>query len=88
MQHFLQEINLRLGTGLYGISPKAMELFRLYHWPGNLRELATTLERGAIHCTRKIFGVAEVRRAFKKSRYEIPSVAWKPMKELSGKFRK
>ncbi len=87
-QHFLQEINLRLGTGLCGISTEAMELLRLYHWPGNFRELATKLERGAIHCTRKIFGVAEVCRAFQKSQDEIPSADWKPIKQLSGESRK
>jgi len=31
-----------------GFSPEAMEMIRSYHWPGNIRQLANTIERAAI----------------------------------------
>jgi two-component system response regulator AtoC len=47
VEQFLQELNVRLGTSINGISRRGMELLLSHHWPGNLRELANTLERAA-----------------------------------------
>ncbi len=60
VQHFLQEINSKLGTNLYGVSRVAMQLLFSYPWPGNVRELANVLERAAIHCTGAIITEAEI----------------------------
>lgn len=46
--HFLSQSLGKLGTGVRGISPKALTALRAYHWPGNVRELRNVIERGAI----------------------------------------
>jgi two-component system response regulator AtoC len=48
VQHFLQEINGKLGTRLRGLSQEALERLLAHPWPGNVRELSNVLERGAI----------------------------------------
>lgn len=46
VQHFLDKYDP--GRRLKGISPAALELLQLYHWPGNIRELENTIERAVI----------------------------------------
>ncbi|MCP3943034.1 MAG: PAS domain S-box protein [Desulfobacteraceae bacterium] len=42
--HFIGKINDRLGTHVKGISRKVHDLFIVYQWPGNIRELEHLLE--------------------------------------------
>ncbi|MEN6348019.1 MAG: sigma 54-interacting transcriptional regulator, partial [Syntrophomonas sp.] len=41
----VEKINKKLGTNIYKISYKAIELMQDYIWPGNIRELENLLER-------------------------------------------
>ncbi|MBI4541246.1 MAG: sigma-54-dependent Fis family transcriptional regulator [Gemmatimonadetes bacterium] len=41
---FIQEASARHDRRFAGISPEAMEIFRQYHWPGNIRELRNLIE--------------------------------------------
>jgi len=41
----LARFNDRLGKTIDGLSPEAMEAFRRYGWPGNIREMENLLER-------------------------------------------
>ncbi|MEN6348597.1 MAG: sigma 54-interacting transcriptional regulator [Syntrophomonas sp.] len=41
----MEKINNKLGTNIYKISYKAIELMQDYVWPGNIRELENLLER-------------------------------------------
>lgn len=45
VHHFLQRHRERLGVGVTGITPEAMEALLKYPWPGNIRELENLLER-------------------------------------------
>jgi DNA-binding NtrC family response regulator len=45
VEHFLQAANLRHGRRVSGISADAMALLAAYDWPGNVRQLANTVER-------------------------------------------
>lgn len=47
-QHFLSTIALKRGLKRLALSMTAMEKLRNYHFPGNVRELQNTLERGAV----------------------------------------
>ena len=47
-EHFIREINIRLGSDLTGLAKGAMELLLAYDWPGNIRELANVMEKAAI----------------------------------------
>jgi two-component system response regulator AtoC len=45
VHHFLRRHRERLGVGVEGIAPEAMEALMAYPWPGNIRELENLLER-------------------------------------------
>jgi two-component system, NtrC family, response regulator AtoC len=44
----LSKISRSLGKRIDGLSPKVIELMKLSSWPGNIRQLANTIERAAI----------------------------------------
>ena len=49
LAHFLLEKSCRnLKKRLEGFSPQALEAFKSYTWPGNIRQLANAIERAAI----------------------------------------
>lgn len=47
VEHLIAKINRDLGLHITGIEPEVIEKFKLYSWPGNIRELEHSLERAA-----------------------------------------
>ncbi len=47
-QHFLRELEPRLGRTLRGFTPEAERRLLEHDWPGNVRELANVIERAAL----------------------------------------
>lgn len=45
MAHFIAQANRELGKKVERLSDEAMEVFRQYDWPGNLRELRNVIRR-------------------------------------------
>lgn len=45
---FIAKHNLKYGKKVNSLTDEAMQRFRRYHWPGNIRELENILERGVI----------------------------------------
>jgi len=50
VDHFLKEVNRKIGTDISTVSAEAMDIFFRYDWPGNIRQLANSIERAAIFC--------------------------------------
>src|SRR5438105_4247636 len=50
VQHFIDRFSREGGKKLAGLTPPAMKVLTEYAWPGNIRELRNTLERGVILC--------------------------------------
>lgn len=48
---FIQEANHDLGKNIQGINADLLEKFKLYQWPGNIRELKNTIRRGCLMAT-------------------------------------
>ena len=49
--HFIAYQNERQGGAIRGLTPQAREMLQRYHWPGNIRELQNTIERGVVLAT-------------------------------------
>ena len=47
---FMRQINLRTGSAIEGIAPRAIEALKAHHWPGNIRELRHVIERVMLFC--------------------------------------
>lgn len=47
-KRLLEKANSSLRKKLTGFSPEVVSIFRSYSWPGNIRQLANTIERAAI----------------------------------------
>jgi transcriptional regulator with PAS, ATPase and Fis domain len=47
---FIQNMKLKSGKDIEGISSEAMQLLRTYDWPGNVRELKTAFEYAFVAC--------------------------------------
>jgi len=48
--YFVRRFNMRQGSNIIDISPRAMEALVNYDWPGNIRELSNTIERAVLFC--------------------------------------
>lgn len=49
-EHFVERFASEAGKRIRGITPEAMAILQSYSWPGNIRELRNTMERGVILC--------------------------------------
>ncbi len=47
-EYFLQRARAKVNKRVESISPRALDLFRNYGWPGNLRELENIIERAVV----------------------------------------
>jgi len=48
IDHFITRNNVRLGTSIRGVEPKARKVLGAYPWPGNVRELENVIERAVV----------------------------------------
>lgn len=47
-EHFLEEANVELEKNVVGFTDEAVEAFKNYNWPGNLRELKNMVKRAVL----------------------------------------
>ncbi len=72
VSHFLERINPRVGVNLRGVSREGMQLLFDHDWPGNVRQLANTLERAAILSSGDVLTASDVGRALDVSNRRLP----------------
>jgi len=51
--YFIRKFNREFGKDVRGISSEVLDAFRKYHWPGNIRELQSAVQRGMVLCSGK-----------------------------------
>jgi PAS domain S-box-containing protein len=57
LEYFIKRYAAKAGKKIKSIDKKTIELFKAYHWPGNIRELQNVIERSVIVCEREIFSL-------------------------------
>ncbi|WP_457572518.1 sigma-54 dependent transcriptional regulator [Desulfovulcanus sp.] len=60
VDHFIHTFNKKMNRRIKGISKDVLDLFMIYHWPGNIRELEHTLEHAFILCQNGIITLTEL----------------------------
>jgi DNA-binding NtrC family response regulator len=58
--HFIRQQNAKFGTEFKGLTPEAMEVFRTYEWPGNIRQLCNVIEAAMTISSGNYIGLPEL----------------------------
>ena len=53
--YFVRHFAAKMRKDIKGISPKTLDMFESYNWPGNIRELQNVVERSMIVCETEYF---------------------------------
>jgi two-component system response regulator HydG len=59
-EFFLKRFREKYQHPVKALAPEVLQAFRLYSWPGNIRELENILERGVILCQGEILNLVEL----------------------------
>ncbi|MDY7001385.1 MAG: sigma-54 dependent transcriptional regulator, partial [Thermodesulfobacteriota bacterium] len=86
-EYFLDAINARLGTALTGLTPDALDELMAQGWPGNVRQLANTLERAVINAKASSLTAGDVKRALHVLDRQTPSPVPSPGLSLRETLR-
>jgi two-component system response regulator AtoC len=57
---FIRQNNPRMGLNIIDISSPALQALIAYKWPGNIRELANTIERAMLFCDEAMIDVSHL----------------------------
>lgn len=72
-EHFFQQFNDILQGDVIGIATEVSELFKCYHWPGNIRELRNVIERGINQCSSSYLKVTDLPEEILKASFCSPT---------------
>ena len=59
-EHFISELNKKLGKEIRGFTKRALKLIYEYDWPGNIREMENTIERCIIIAENDVIDVEDL----------------------------
>jgi len=62
VQHFIQIYSQKTGKQIQGMSREAMRKLLEYSWPGNVRQLESSIERAVLLCEQDVIGIADLPR--------------------------
>jgi DNA-binding NtrC family response regulator len=57
---FIRQNNPRMGLNISGITPRAMDVLKAHHWPGNIRELRNVIERAMLFCDDPVIDISHL----------------------------
>ncbi|MBI3610398.1 MAG: sigma-54-dependent Fis family transcriptional regulator [Nitrospirae bacterium] len=60
VSHFIQKYNRNTGKQIGGVSREAMRKFLEYSWPGNVRQLESSIERAVLLCEEDVIGAGDL----------------------------
>jgi DNA-binding NtrC family response regulator len=64
---FIREINMRTGSAVKGITPRASEALNAHAWPGNIRELRHIIERAMLLCDDEMISLGHLPPEFQEN---------------------
>jgi formate hydrogenlyase transcriptional activator len=59
VEYFIDRFGKKFGKKFRAIDKKSLQMFQVYDWPGNIRELQNVVERAVILCEGETFSVDE-----------------------------
>ena len=59
VNHFITKLSAEEGRKVHGIAPHALEMLKLYAWPGNVRQIENTIFRAIVLCETETLDVAD-----------------------------
>ena len=91
VQHFLFQINSRLGKSIQSLTPEALAKLQQHNWPGNVRELRNVIERAAILSASEQIGADGILFSFELGKnLQTPTTAavelTEPLAELTWRY--
>lgn len=69
--HFINNFNLRMRRDIHGISTEALTRLKTHSFPGNVRELANSIERAVAFCTGKEISTADLPARLRSKRPQV-----------------
>jgi PAS domain S-box-containing protein len=60
VEWFLAEARASSGKSVQALTPEAMDALLVYPWPGNIRELKSSVEYAMIHCRENVIGLGDL----------------------------
>lgn len=73
LDHFLKKYNDIFSKSINGISADVFDILMLHNWPGNIRELANTVEHAFVRCHQDIITLKDLPAEFGKIAEKINS---------------
>jgi DNA-binding NtrC family response regulator len=58
--HYIRHFNRELQRSIRGLSARAIETLRTYHWPGNIRELRNVIEAMMVNLSPETTGIVDL----------------------------
>jgi len=84
--HFLKLYGEKNRREVRGLAPEALEAFRHYPWPGNIREMENVIERGVILCRGETLALADLPPALVRAHAWTPPGREPDLQELEAQL--
>ncbi len=65
--HFLEKYNREFGKRIRGVQEPVMKAFLEYHWPGNIRQMESVIERAVLMCEGSTVSMKEIKGELRTS---------------------
>lgn len=72
VNYFLQRYNIEFGKRIKGVDEQAMKSLVEYHWPGNVRQVESVIERAVLMCESDTIRPQDIKSELRLSRHQSP----------------
>jgi len=70
VNYFLQRYNTEFGKRIKGVDEQAMKSLVEYHWPGNVRQVESVIERAVLMCESDTIRLQDIKSELRLSRHQ------------------